>query len=254
MPMPEVYISQNPILNAAILGVEKPFLVLNSSLVDSFSEEEIATVIGHELGHCASGHALYKTLLYLLVQIIIPLAGPAIPSFALQGLLLAFLEWNRKSELSADRAGVLVCQHPQTSYAVLMKLAGGKQISEMNIDEFFLQAADYDKGGDLLDSVYKLFHLLSVSHPLPVLRLKELKTWIDTVDYKKILAGEYLKITQTTAENVHEEIGQAYNQYKEDLASSQDPLSKILTAFGDGVEPIRKQAEDFFNSLFKDKD
>ena len=50
--IPELYISQNPIVNAYAIGWNEPFIVLNSAIIQTLkSEDEILGVIGHELGH-----------------------------------------------------------------------------------------------------------------------------------------------------------------------------------------------------------
>ncbi|HEA66638.1 MAG TPA: hypothetical protein ENI07_07450 [Desulfobacterales bacterium] len=54
-------------------------------------------------------------------------------------------------------------------------------VSAMNINDFFSQATEYESEGDLLGA----------SHPFPVLRLSELKTWPDSGSYDRILSGGY---------------------------------------------------------------
>src|SRR6478609_10021080 len=66
--LPELYVSANPFLNASTIGMNKPTIVVNSALVDLLDEEELRFVIGHELGHALSGHALYQSLLWRLVS------------------------------------------------------------------------------------------------------------------------------------------------------------------------------------------
>ena len=177
--MPELYIAQTPLLNASAIGVNNPFIVLNSSMIDALDEEELLCVIGHELGHCVSGHVLYKTLLAMLIQFSVYFMSIPLGSISIAAIIAALREWDRKSELSADRAGLLTVQNPDVSYNLLMKMAGGPRIEQMDTNEFFLQAAEYQKGGNLIDSIYKLMNLLSRSHPFAVLRLTELKTWVD---------------------------------------------------------------------------
>ncbi|NEE50156.1 M48 family metalloprotease, partial [Streptomyces sp. SID8455] len=86
-------------------------------------------------------------------------------------------EWFRKSELSADRAGLLVGQDIQASMRGLMKIAGGNHLHEMNVDAFLAQADEYEKGGDLRDSVLKILNVLPRTHPFTTVRAAELKKW-----------------------------------------------------------------------------
>ena len=122
---PEVYVSQSAILNAYAIGLDNPFIVLNSSLVERLDDDELTEVLGHELGHIMSGHMLYRTLFYILEKISKSLVQLPIPNWIFSGVYLALQEWSRKSELSADRAGLLATQNPDISLRVAMKLAGG---------------------------------------------------------------------------------------------------------------------------------
>lgn len=248
--IPELYVTQTPFLNAMAVGVEHPFIVMNSSMVESLSDEEMLCVLAHELGHCMSGHVLYKTLLALLLKFSsiafsIPLAGAS-----LLGIIIALREWDRKSELSADRAGLLATQDPTISYELQMKLAGGPRISEMDIEEFFVQAAEYERSGGLLDSVYKLMNLMGQTHPFPVLRLAEVKSWVDSGAYNKILSGEYLQRDQEKDESVINNFREAAGQYREDFNNSQDPLAETLRTAMDTADTVKNKAKDVFDAFF----
>ncbi len=250
---PELFVSQSPFLNAGAVGVERPFIVLNSSLVESLSEDEMICVLGHELGHCMSGHVLYKTLLALLlrfstVAFSVPLGGAS-----LLAVILALKEWDRKSELSSDRAGLLTVQDPHTYYTLLMKLAGGSRVSEMDINEFFVQAAEYERAGSVVDSVHKLLNLAGQSHPFPVLRLTELKTWVDNGAYNRILGGEYMLRTEDGMDNVMNNIRAAANRYREDINSSEDPLAETLRSAIDTADSVRAKAKEAFDAFFNNR-
>lgn len=254
--LPEMFVAQNPIMNAGAFGAHKPFIILNSSIVEKLTEEETWAIIGHELGHCLSGHALYHTLLELLIILshyLLSVMSIPIPAIIFRGIIYALLEWYRKSELSADRAGLLVVQDPNVSYHVLMKLAGGIKVEQMDINEFFQQAADYEAAGDILDSIYKIFLIIEKTHPFAVLRLTELKTWIDKGDYDKILGGDYTK--KGEKENVMNDFKKASDQYQEDFKTSKDPLSQsIYGSMSEFMNGVNKAAEDvgkFFENIFK---
>ena len=62
--LPEIYVINDPYTNAMTIGLDKPIIVLNSSLFDLLDEEEMRFVLAHELGHALSGHAVYRCLLY----------------------------------------------------------------------------------------------------------------------------------------------------------------------------------------------
>jgi len=248
--IPELYISQSPFLNAGAIGVNTPFIVLYSAMLKDLSEKEIMAVLGHEIGHCLSGHVLYKTMLWILLRLPFMLIQIPMAQVVLQVVIMALLEWSRKSELSADRAGLLAVQSPEDSFTLEMKMAGGGDLSQMNINEFFEQAAEYDKGGDLLDSVFKLLNLAGETHPFAVLRLTELKSWVDGGHYEKIMSGEYARRGDGTPDDVAGDFKKAQEQYQEDLKKSQDPLAATVSNVLKGLEPMTRQVEEFFGNIF----
>ena len=66
------------------------------------------------------------------------------------------LEWSRKSELSADRAGLLATQDPTAALRTHMKLASGGTLEELDVTSFLQQGSQYDEGGDVRESLIKL--------------------------------------------------------------------------------------------------
>lgn len=246
---PEVYVTQNPALNAGAVGVQRPFVTLNSSLLDTLNEEETLAVIAHEIGHIMSGHVLYKTLLWFLLNVASVAIQVPVAQLVLLGVLMALREWDRKSELSADRAGLLVVQNPTVSQTVLMKLAGGRHLESMNLDEFRAQADEYESGGDVLDGLYKVLNVLGQSHPFPVLRLKELETWANGPGYREIMEGTYKRRTDEE-ESFAREFEEASRSYREDLKRSRDPFAQTVNSIGEGLESAGKEAMKFFGSVF----
>lgn len=247
---PELYVSQTPFLNARAVGVDNPFIVLNSSMIDSLSEAELLSVIAHELGHCMSGHVLYKTLLQLLLRLSTMVMSVPLAGASLMAIIIALREWDRKSELSADRAALLVTQDPNVCYELEMKLAGGSHIEEMDINQFFIQAAEYEKGGNVLDSVYKLLNLMGQTHPFPVIRLAELKGWVDSGAYGKILGGDYIRRDQEKDEDVLKNFREAANRYREDFANSEDPLADTMKNAMDMAGSVKDKTKEMFDSIF----
>src|SRR5215212_9546084 len=49
--MPDLFIQQNPVVNAFTGGVERPVIVLYSQLIERLSDEEVLAVVAHEVGH-----------------------------------------------------------------------------------------------------------------------------------------------------------------------------------------------------------
>ena len=63
--------------------------------------------------------------------------------------------------------------------ATMLKMAGGGDDDEMSLDEFIIQAEEYRESGDVADQVFKVLNLMGQSHPFYVLRLAEIRSWIE---------------------------------------------------------------------------
>ena len=155
-------------------------------------------MIAHELGHAVSGHAVYQTLLQRLIQLSGVLSAMPLGGLGLRAIMAALYEWSRKAELSADRAGLLATQDPAAALRVHMKLASGGHLDDLDTTSFFAQGAEYDDGGDLRDSVLKLLLIENRTHPFAVVRASELRRWVDSGEYTRILARRLPAPRRTT--------------------------------------------------------
>jgi Zn-dependent protease with chaperone function len=203
VPEPELYAAQGTtqigLVNAWTSGCERPYITVTTGLLDLMNEQEVLAVLAHELGHIKSGHVLYKTMARS-IGALLAIIGEMTMGFGrlmASGLQAAFLEWDRKSEFTADRAATLVVQDPQVMLTLMMKFAGGTlfQRDQMNAEEFLKQADLYqDVDANLLDRMYKLLMVSSVSHPLTIVRARESVNWTKSQQYKDILAGRYPRV------------------------------------------------------------
>lgn len=242
---PELYVTQTPMVNAGAVGFEHPFIILNSGAVAMLDDDELRWLIGHELGHVMSGHALYRTITVLLLVLGFQNL-PFLAGIALLPIKLALLEWYRKSELSADRAGLLAGQDETTSLRVFMKLAGGGDVQEMSLDAFMEQAKEYEASGGPLDTIYKILNTLGMSHPFNTLRAAELKRWIDGGTYQRILGGEYPRRGpeqphRPYVDDVAEAAGHYAKEARDVAAEVADAAKRAAQAFADAFRGPRKQ-------------
>ena len=151
----------------------------------------------------------------------------------------ALHEWQRKSELSADRAGALAVQDPAVNIRFMAKLAGGGDLSDVDTAAFLEQAKEFESGGDLRESFIKLMLLEQRSHDFAVARAAALKHWVDEGDYREVLAGEYPRREDDADASISEEAKAAAKSYKDVFETSGDPLAKLLRKFRDGATGSR---------------
>jgi Zn-dependent protease with chaperone function len=196
-PAPPIYLAHDVRLNAYTSGVDSPFIVVTSGLVEGLSDEEIAHVIGHEMGHILAGHVLYGMVARSLGLILTLIAGDATPvgSILKLSLMSALAYWQRCAELTADRAGLLACQNPRVALAVEMKLASGpgsRIARELDLDTFMEQAREFETlDGGKLEQMWRAVLENDRSHPWPVVRARELDRWVRVGHYQRILDGAY---------------------------------------------------------------
>ena len=193
--MPDLFIQQNPLVNAFTGGVEKPVIVLHSALLERLSDEETLAVIAHEVGHIHAEHVLYLTaarlmeaLANLSVARLIP--GSEIIKFIVSaGIASALLAWARRAELSCDRAAMLVVQDPHVVGRTMMKLAGGTFASKIDYDEFLEQGREFQKNYDekKLDKFWADIINAGLSHPFPIWRVSEIIKWVESGEYDAVM-------------------------------------------------------------------
>jgi|GEM_PF-1031047 len=190
-PVPETFVSLGSRPGAFSLGIDSPRVVVTSSGLDLWQDEELLAIVGREMGHILAGHAVYKTILSIIVNIESSLGtGNVWGTSTMAPLKAALAEWSRKSELSADRAGLLVTQNSLPLYHALMKSAAGPRIGEMDINEFFRQASDYETSRQGLDSLLKFIDVVGDSRPFASVRIAALQEW-ERGAYPAIIEGRY---------------------------------------------------------------
>lgn len=201
MPVPELYVSNHPFPNAFAGGVERPYITIRSSMIDTLSNEQLYHLIGHELGHIKCGHVLYFSIARVLMPLLELLGRRTlgVSDAVSMGLVLAFLEWSRQAELTSDRAGLLCSQDFQLSAMSNMALCAGpsRLAHEASLDAFLDQSRAYQEMSGL-DAAGRflvfMLHGAQSTHPMPIHRTKELEKWFASGPYENILNGHYQRV------------------------------------------------------------
>jgi Zn-dependent protease with chaperone function len=236
-PEPTLYVSQNAQVNSYALGQEKPYIVINTGLLDLLNEAEIRTVLAHELGHIKCSHSI-------LIQMAIWAMNAAsfigeltfgIGNLISSGLIYAFYEWRRKAELSADRAAMLVMDDFDTVAATMMKIGGGSQkyMHECSLTEFIDQAKEYQElDTDSLNQIYKFLiynggNNVFLTHPFPVERIHHLQNWAASEEYRSIKSGSYRRDDSVGAVDVDVKTNGDRPQSNSDTESLQRQIEEL---------------------------
>jgi Zn-dependent protease with chaperone function len=235
---PDLYVTNDPVVNAMTIGAKTPIVIVRSSLIGSYAPNEVRTVLGHELSHVLSEHYYYTTALVLMRQFIEgALPRSLLLGLPVRGMYLALLEWSRAAELSADRAAALVMGDPLEPCRVLMRIAGGA-LPGMSFDAFLKQAAEYDSEEDLFSRHSRFWVELSLTHPIAVRRVKELMEWVQSGEYDRIVDGSYPRRGQEPPPSV--EFDAAVAHYRERFA-------RFLDRTAGNVQDLGKKFSDWLN-------
>jgi Zn-dependent protease with chaperone function len=237
---PQLYVTQSPIVSATAVGFENPFIVISSGTLELLDDDERRFVIAHELGHIMSGHMTYRTMAVIMIFFGVAVL-PFLGAVALLPFQLALLEWYRKSELSADRAGLLGTQDPRAAMMAFLKLAGGKQHGDaIDLDAYLAQAAEYEMGGTGWDSVLKALNTVLREHPLYTVRAGELHRWEESGAYASIVAGGFTTRGAADARPL-----------RDDMRDATDYYADQAKAAAQSVEAVINKAANAFRDAFK---
>lgn len=186
IPEPEFYLQMDPSPNAWTFGDTKVYITVTSGLVEMMTDEELDAVIAHECGHILCRHVLYNSVATMVLNfgealgILGSLAAP---------VKYALWYWQRKSELTCDRAGALVTS-PETVASVMARLAGGPRslTEKVNMQAWANQADAYDKiyNDGLWNKTLQILVTAQQDHPFSAVRVREILKWQATDQYRGI--------------------------------------------------------------------
>ena len=234
--LPNVFVARSAEANAFAIGMDQPFIVLTTDLVEALDTEALRFVIGHEMGHILSGHAVLRTLLIRLIQLQASMSLVPIGALGLRAVIAALREWFRKAELTCDRAGLLCGQDAPAALRAHVYLAGATDLSQIDIPSFLRQAEEYEQTEDIRDSIHKFRNVELMTHPLAVVRAAQLQRWSASTEYRQILSGDYPRRgDEDPGSTFMDDMRGAARSYRDSATQSTDPLLKVLSDVGAGV-------------------
>lgn len=193
--MPKIYTEWFYGINAYTTGFKNDtILVLCTGAVDLMPDEELSFVIGHEMGHIKSGHVLYHVMAQFFANII---SSTVLTGALLEPIQLGLTYWNRMSEFTADRAGLLACQDLTVALTAIMKMSGipKRYFNVADPHIFAKQAEEFmTEYGDTANTIIRNISILDDYHPWTVMRAYELIKWVESGEYKKVLDSHLGKL------------------------------------------------------------
>ena len=203
VPKPDLYVTvTDPIFgtgmgfNAMTTGVEKPFIIGFSSLLERLDDKEILAVLAHEVGHIHAQHMLYTTAARLLAALTeyILMTNPISATLGLlinMTIRVALINWYQKAELSCDRAALVVVQDSSVIVSAMLKLAGGLMAGRtVNYEAFVEQAREFDRKYEerMVDKFWTIIAASGRTHPFPVWRVAEILKWVEAGEYDAVMS------------------------------------------------------------------
>jgi len=108
--VPDLYLTQFPVANAATIGAAKPMVVMNSELVRLLDERGLRVVLSHEAAHVLSDHVLYGTALIILLRLGSAVRVPLLTGLPLMAIRTALLDKLSRLFLQLDLTHPLAVQ------------------------------------------------------------------------------------------------------------------------------------------------
>ncbi len=167
LPRVEIFITQDPYINAYAFGFAKPYtIVLQSGAIRYLSDDELKVVVVHEMGHIKYGHTTASIYLSPFLSLpIVNVIGTWIAGF-----------WQRRTELTCDRLALMYMGNSELIKAALIKIHVGPDVAHA-MNETARQWLQYT-------AERPMNHLAQTfsTHPFLVRRISHVDKWKAVVE------------------------------------------------------------------------
>lgn len=181
--LPDIYLKRGYNFSNKIQGYKHPLVILDTNCVEQLDENQLKFIVGRCIGGIMAGHNKFEFFAWMINSIGNSIL-PVISSLA----TLPIGQWQRKSFLTRDRAGLLACQNIESAIQVMMLTSGVPYGSEKEIDyyEYLNQAIAFQKAKGL-EKFGQVTMTLGNDEAWIVDRAAELFRWYDIGEYDTII-------------------------------------------------------------------
>lgn len=175
IPVPRIFLEMNVVPKSNVQGIENPYIIINSALVELLTLDELETELACCCGHIFLNHYYYKTIADAITKMGLGIVGSV--------LYYPFSYWKNCIEFSADRVAAVYKKSSEPVKNLLLKYAGitEKTKNYVDIDSIIEQAKiiqQYSKTNELF---------AKLTGKSPILRIYELQEWSKTQDLEKLI-------------------------------------------------------------------
>jgi len=192
-PAIDFFVVNSPEYNAFCIdtdSIEEPDIVcINSSLVKDFNREELLFIVGHEIGHLWTGSRKLQDVIQFIFN-----ENKQVPIFYHNRIMY----WQRLSELTADRFGLLACGKLEPAVSSFFKLTSGLDWRELGINI----RSYIDNNEELLENLKGEQGFDQSTHPINPIRVKALQLFAKSKLFKKVLNNQKLTIDKILEKNI----------------------------------------------------
>jgi Zn-dependent protease with chaperone function len=173
MPRVEIFVTQDPVINAYAFGFAKPYtIVLQSGSIRYLTHDELKAVVVHEMGHIKYGHT--QASVYLQPFLLVPIIN------IVGGWIAGF--WQRRTELTCDRLALMYMEDSELVKEALIKVHVGPDVSRA-MNETARKWLHY-----MADRPMNRFAQTFSSHPFLARRLSHIDKWKPIVEPEQPVA------------------------------------------------------------------
>lgn len=187
-------------INAMTFGSdEEPYVAITSLMTKIMSEEQMRFVVGHECGHIAMGHMVYHTAATVLGSLsqYIPFIG----KIAYSGMSIPLNAWARRSEITADRAGLHCCEDPEVAKKALLQLeCAFNSADDIDIETYLENSRHYLKRG-----IVRKIGEYGANHPMTPKRIEALDLFANSELYYQMM-GKHVPAGVLSAEMLEKKV------------------------------------------------